>query len=265
MVGSDLSPQLRALPLKLGRNYPRYHEMDAYERRATIAELRVGGCSAKAIAGYLGAHRTTVYQALSRFEEEGIAGLAEKPAGGRRGEEGDPRGHRGGQEARGRQDLNAFLAVLYGAVKEYGPPEAFVTDSGSIFLATRAQAIYRALGIRKLEIERGNPRRATWKPPGASREGWPTTTSRRPRIGPSYSKSTIGGCATTTSRSTTPTGIAGRADDRRRRSSLGSRHRASRRKTSPGRSSRPATRVPSTTSATSSSSASGSTPRRGSR
>ncbi len=56
-----------------------------------------------------------------------------------------------------RQDLNAFLAVLYRAVQEYGPPEAFVTDSGSIFLANRAQAIYRALGIRKLEIEKGQP------------------------------------------------------------------------------------------------------------
>ncbi len=56
-----------------------------------------------------------------------------------------------------RQDLNAFLAVLYRAVHEYGPPEAFVTDSGSIFLANRAQAIYRALGIRKLEIEKGQP------------------------------------------------------------------------------------------------------------
>lgn len=56
-----------------------------------------------------------------------------------------------------RQDLNAFLAVLYRAVQEYGPPEAFVTDSGSIFLANRAQIIYRALGIRKLEIEKGQP------------------------------------------------------------------------------------------------------------
>lgn len=56
-----------------------------------------------------------------------------------------------------RQDLNAFLSVLFRAVQEYGPPEAFVTDSGSIFLANRAQAIYRALGIRKVEIEKGQP------------------------------------------------------------------------------------------------------------
>jgi putative transposase len=56
-----------------------------------------------------------------------------------------------------RQDLNAFLAVLYQAVQEYGPPETFVTDSGSVILAKRAQAIYRAVGVRKLEIEKGQP------------------------------------------------------------------------------------------------------------
>jgi hypothetical protein len=56
-----------------------------------------------------------------------------------------------------RQDLNTFLSVLFRAVQEYGPPEAFVTDSGSIFLANRAQAIYRAHGIRKVEIEKGRP------------------------------------------------------------------------------------------------------------
>jgi hypothetical protein len=56
-----------------------------------------------------------------------------------------------------RQDLNAFLSVLFRAVQEYGPPEALVTDSGSIFLANRAKAIYRALGITKYEIEKGQP------------------------------------------------------------------------------------------------------------
>ena len=33
----------------------------------------------------------------------------------------------------------------------------FVTDSGSVFLVNRARAIYRALGIRKVEIEKGSP------------------------------------------------------------------------------------------------------------
>jgi putative transposase len=249
-----------ALPLKLERNYPRYHQMDAYERRATIVELRVDGWSAKAIAGHLGAHRTTVYKALKRFKEEGIAGLADKsrgrPAGVRKvtlaaieevrklaqnpqigafrvhaalkqkgfdlsratcgrvlAQVREIYGHDKPKSGGGakkpmpfasdrhhefwsadvryldmldeellsegmvyavailenysravlassltrRQDLNAFLAVLYRAVQEYGPPEAFVTDSGSVFLANRAQAIYRALGIRKVEIEKGQP------------------------------------------------------------------------------------------------------------
>src|SRR5829696_4410338 len=251
-----------ALPLKLQRNYPRYHEMEPAERRTAIVELRVNGWSAKSIAGYLGAHRTTVYQALRRFREEGAAGLADKSRGrppgvrkvtlaaieevrklARNPEIGAFRAHSaleqkgfdlsratcgrilaqvreiygyekpgeasgGGEKkpmpfasnhhhefwtadvryldmlgeellAEGmiysvaimenhsrailssavtrRQDLNAFLAVLYRAVQEYGPPEAFITDSGSIFLANRAQAIYRALGIRKLEIEKGQP------------------------------------------------------------------------------------------------------------
>jgi putative transposase len=250
-----------ALPLKLERKYPGYHEMDSYGRRAAIVELRVDGWSVKSIAGYLGAHRTTVYQALRRFKEEGVTGLADKsrgrPAGVRKvtlvaieevrklarnpqigafrvhaalkqkgfdlsratcgrilarvreiyGYE-KPKSGGGGAKrtmpfsssrhheywtadvryldmldeellAEGmvyattilenysravlassvtrRQDLNAFLSVLYRAIQHYGPPEAFVTDSGSIFLANRAQTIYRALGIRKVEIEKGQP------------------------------------------------------------------------------------------------------------
>lgn len=71
-----------ALPLKIGRNYPRYHEMEGPgERRAAIVELRVDGWSAKAIAGYLGVHRSTVYRTLERFKEEGTAGLKDRPHG----------------------------------------------------------------------------------------------------------------------------------------------------------------------------------------
>jgi transposase len=236
--------------------------MDSYERRAAIVELRVDGWSAKAIAGYLGTHRTTVYQVLRRFKKEGTSGLVDKSRGrptgvrkvtlaaieevrklARNPQIGAFRVHaalkqkgfelsratcgrilarvreiydydKPGEASGGgskkampfasnrhhefwtadvryldmldealledgmvyaimilenysravlassvtrRQDLNAFLAVLYQAVQEYGPPEAFVTDSGSIFLANRARAIYRALGIRKLEIEKGQP------------------------------------------------------------------------------------------------------------
>ncbi len=252
-----------ALPLKLERNYLPYHGMEAAspgQGRAAVVELRVDGWSAKAIAGYLGIGRSTVYKILKRFKEGGAADLADKshgrPAGVRKvtlaaieevrklaqnpqigafrvhaalkqkgfdlsrttcgrilaqvreiyGYE-KPKSGGGARKpmpfaasrhheywtadvryldmldesllAEGmvyattimenysravlassvtrRQDLGAFLAVLYRAVQEYGPPEAFVTDSGSIFLANRAQAIYRALGIRKLQIEKGQP------------------------------------------------------------------------------------------------------------
>jgi len=56
-----------------------------------------------------------------------------------------------------RQDLPTFLSVLFKAVEHYGSPEALVTDSGSVFLANRAKAVYAALGIEKHEIEKGAP------------------------------------------------------------------------------------------------------------
>ena len=55
------------------------------------------------------------------------------------------------------QDLSAFLSVPHRAVERHGPPEALVTDSGSVFRANRARAVYEALGIRKEEIERARP------------------------------------------------------------------------------------------------------------
>jgi transposase len=55
------------------------------------------------------------------------------------------------------QDLSSFLSVFYRAVERYGSPEALVTDSGSVFKANRAKAIYEALGIEKEQIERGKP------------------------------------------------------------------------------------------------------------
>jgi len=55
------------------------------------------------------------------------------------------------------QDLSAFLSVLHRAVERHGPPETLVTDSGSVFRANRARAVYESLGIRKEEIERGRP------------------------------------------------------------------------------------------------------------
>src|SRR5215211_7092918 len=56
-----------------------------------------------------------------------------------------------------RQDLTAYLIVLQAAVAAHGAPEVLVSDSGSIFKAKHAQAIYTALGIRKEQIDRGQP------------------------------------------------------------------------------------------------------------
>jgi hypothetical protein len=56
-----------------------------------------------------------------------------------------------------RQDLSAFLYVLYRAVERHGAPGMLVTDSGSIFLANRAKAVYAKLGVDKEEIEKGRP------------------------------------------------------------------------------------------------------------
>ena len=56
-----------------------------------------------------------------------------------------------------RQDLSAYLVVLYAALREYGSPQTVVSDSGSIFQADQADAIYAALGITHAQIERGKP------------------------------------------------------------------------------------------------------------
>jgi transposase len=56
-----------------------------------------------------------------------------------------------------RQDLGAFFSVLYRTVERHGAPETLVTDSGSVFLAKRARAVYASLGVGKEEIEKGRP------------------------------------------------------------------------------------------------------------
>ena len=56
-----------------------------------------------------------------------------------------------------RQDLSAFLSVLYRAVERHGAPGTLVTDSGSVFLSNRAKAVYAKLGVNKEEIEKGRP------------------------------------------------------------------------------------------------------------
>lgn len=58
-----------------------------------------------------------------------------------------------------KQDLTAYLMVLFAAVRQHGAPEALVSDGGGVFRARQAQHIYEALGITKLEIER----RQSWQ------------------------------------------------------------------------------------------------------
>ena len=55
------------------------------------------------------------------------------------------------------QNLRAYLHVLLSAVTEYGAPQALVSDSGAIFKAHGAMAIYATLGIQKEQIARRQP------------------------------------------------------------------------------------------------------------
>ena len=56
-----------------------------------------------------------------------------------------------------KQDLTAYLIVLYSAIRLHGAPEALVSDNGSIFKAKQAKHIYEALGIRKEYIAKRQP------------------------------------------------------------------------------------------------------------
>ena len=53
-----------------------------------------------------------------------------------------------------RQDTEAYLAVLYAAIRKYGVPEVLVSGSGGVFRSHDAMRIYEALGIQKVEIEK---------------------------------------------------------------------------------------------------------------
>jgi len=245
------------LPLRMVRRFEPYHETeDPKERRLAVVRLHSEGWAPRSIAGYLGAHRSTVYRVLRRWVEEGIDGLEDRPHGrppgvrkvdlktieavrrlqenpnlgafrvhaalaqmgvhlspatagrilalnrrlyGLEKPKGPSRAPRAMPFASGRrhefwtadvryidhrlgggrayvlsvlenhsrailasglfrsQGLTAFLSVLYRAVDRYGSPEALVTDGGAIFRANRAKAVYRALKIRKEEIERRQP------------------------------------------------------------------------------------------------------------
>ncbi len=58
-----------------------------------------------------------------------------------------------------KQDLTAYLMILYAAIQQHGCPRMLVSDSGGIFKANQAKRIYAALGIDKRQIER----RQSWQ------------------------------------------------------------------------------------------------------
>jgi hypothetical protein len=53
-----------------------------------------------------------------------------------------------------RQDLTAYLVVLFAAIQQHGCPAVLLSDSGGIFRAKHALAIYHALEIEKREIHK---------------------------------------------------------------------------------------------------------------
>src|SRR5262249_60568155 len=53
-----------------------------------------------------------------------------------------------------RQDLPAYLTILYAAIRKHGAPEVLVSDSGGVFRAKQAQQIYQVLGIQKAQIQK---------------------------------------------------------------------------------------------------------------
>jgi hypothetical protein len=56
-----------------------------------------------------------------------------------------------------KQDVTAFLIVLFAAIQQHGSPEGLVSDSGGVFHAKKALAIYARLGIAKHQIDKGQP------------------------------------------------------------------------------------------------------------
>jgi transposase len=245
------------LPLRPTRRFAHYHEIpDPTARRRAVVTLYLDGWSVKAIAGYLDIARSTVYEVLRRWVDEGWPGLADRPLGPRRparkvdlkamaairrlqanpelgefrihaalAQQGihlsprtcgrilalhralgapqptvvlphDPqpmpfsaqrRHHYWSVDIRyledhllgtgkpvyvisilenfsrallasaisPRQDLTAYLIVLRAAIATHGAPEALVSDSGGVFRANHAKAIYSALGIAHRQIDRG--------------------------------------------------------------------------------------------------------------
>jgi hypothetical protein len=52
------------------------------------------------------------------------------------------------------QDVSAYLIALHAAIRQFGSPEAIVSDGGGIFRAKPVLAAYERLGIRREQVER---------------------------------------------------------------------------------------------------------------
>jgi transposase len=70
------------LPKVTGRRYPRYYTMrDVEERREALLRLHLEGWTIKAIVGYLGVPRRTLYNFLKRWADDGVKGLSDRQRG----------------------------------------------------------------------------------------------------------------------------------------------------------------------------------------
>lgn len=70
------------IPLRMVRRFERYHDIPGTkEGRQAVVALHAEGWTVKAIAGYLGIDRDTVYQTLKRWLEGGAEGLEDRPRG----------------------------------------------------------------------------------------------------------------------------------------------------------------------------------------
>jgi transposase len=56
-----------------------------------------------------------------------------------------------------KQDVTAFLIVLFTAIQQHGSPNGLVSDSGSVFRAKKALEIYSRLSIAKHAIDKRQP------------------------------------------------------------------------------------------------------------
>jgi transposase len=68
----------RTLERKKRRFKPYHHISDPYDRRHAVVTLHAEGWNAKTIAAYLEVHRSTVYDTLRRWVEEGVGGLDDR-------------------------------------------------------------------------------------------------------------------------------------------------------------------------------------------